>query len=127
MESRMVRLSTRAATRNEMREGKLALMRPVSTSTDGRWVARIRWMPTARAIWARRVIDSSTSCERDHHQVGQLVDDDHDVVEGLQVLARPRPALRLLGPDDVVELLDVAHALRGELADALLHLAPPPT
>ena len=59
----MVRLSTRAATRNEMREGKLALMRPVSTSTDGRCVARIRWMPTARAIWARRVIDSSTSCE----------------------------------------------------------------
>ena len=44
-----------------MREGKLALMRPVMTSTDGRWVARMRWMPTARAIWARRVIDSSTS------------------------------------------------------------------
>ena len=59
----MVRLSTRAATRKEMREGKLALMRPVSTSTEGRWVARIRWMPTARAIWARRVMDSSTSCE----------------------------------------------------------------
>ena len=62
IESRIVRLSTRAATRKEMREGKLALMRPVMTSTDGRWVARIRWMPTARAIWARRVIDSSTSC-----------------------------------------------------------------
>ena len=59
----MVRLSTRAATRNEMREGKLALMRPVSTSTDGRCVARIRWMPTARAIWASRVMDSSTSWE----------------------------------------------------------------
>ena len=59
----MVRLSTRAATRNEMREGKLALMRPVRTSTEGRCVARIRWMPTARAIWARRVIDSSTSCD----------------------------------------------------------------
>ena len=59
----MVRLSTRAATRNEMREGKLALMRPVITSTEGRWVARMRWIPTARAICARRVIDSSTSWE----------------------------------------------------------------
>ena len=63
IESRMVRLSTRAATRNEMREGKLALMRPVMTSTEGRWVARMRWIPTARAICARRVIDSSTSWE----------------------------------------------------------------
>ena len=62
IESRIVRLSTRAATRKEMRDGKLALIRPVITSTDGRCVARIRWMPTARAICARRVIDSSTSC-----------------------------------------------------------------
>ena len=31
------------------------------TSTDGRCVARIRWMPTARAICASRQIDSSTS------------------------------------------------------------------
>jgi hypothetical protein len=59
----MVRLSTRAATRNEMRDGKLALIKPVITSTEGRCVARIRWMPTARAICARRVIASSTSCE----------------------------------------------------------------
>ena len=36
-------------------------MRPVMTSTDGRCVARIRWMPTARAICASRQIDSSTS------------------------------------------------------------------
>ena len=31
------------------------------TFTDGRWVAMTRWMPTARAIWASRAIDSSTS------------------------------------------------------------------
>ena len=36
-------------------------MTPVITSTDGRWVAITRWMPTARAIWAMRQIDSSTS------------------------------------------------------------------
>ena len=39
----------------------LALMTPVITLTDGRCVAMIRWMPTARAFWAMRVMDSSTS------------------------------------------------------------------
>ncbi len=39
----------------------LALMTPVITLTDGRWVATTRWMPTARAIWAMRQIESSTS------------------------------------------------------------------
>ncbi len=43
-----------------MRVGMLALMRPVSTSTEGRWVASIRWMPEARAFWARRAMSSST-------------------------------------------------------------------
>src|ERR671920_491940 len=47
--------------RNEIRDGRFALIRPVMTSTDGRCVARIRWMPTARAICASRAIDSSTS------------------------------------------------------------------
>ena len=60
MQSRMVRESTRAVTWNEMRAGKFALMRPVMTSTDGRCVATIRWMPAARAFCARRVIGSST-------------------------------------------------------------------
>ena len=59
--SRIVRESTRVATRKASRAGRFALMRPVMTSTDGRWVARIKWIPTARAICARRAIDSSTS------------------------------------------------------------------
>jgi hypothetical protein len=59
----MVRLSTRWLTRKAMRAGKLALIVPVITSTEGRWVARMRWIPTARAIWARRITDSSTSAE----------------------------------------------------------------
>ena len=50
----MVRLSNLEITWNEMRVGKLALMVPVITSTDGRWVAMITWMPAARAICARR-------------------------------------------------------------------------
>ena len=56
----MVRESTLVARRKLMRVGTLALMRPVMTSTLGRCVARIKWMPTARAICARRVMDSST-------------------------------------------------------------------
>ena len=34
---------------------------PVITSTRGLWVASTRWIPTARAFWARRMIESSTS------------------------------------------------------------------
>ena len=40
--SRTVRESTFEATWKAMRVGKLALMSPVTTSTDGRWVAMIR-------------------------------------------------------------------------------------
>ena len=55
------RLSVRLDTAKAMRAGMLALMTPVMTFTLGRWVATIRWMPTARAFWAIRVIESSTS------------------------------------------------------------------
>ena len=58
--SRIVRESTLLETWNAMRVGMLALIRPVITSTDGRCVARIRWMPAARAFCARRAISSST-------------------------------------------------------------------
>ena len=44
-----------------MREGTLALIMPVITSTRGLCVASTRWMPTARAFCARRMIESSTS------------------------------------------------------------------
>src|SRR3990172_3596543 len=47
MESRIVRESTREGTWNEIRAGKLALMSPVMTSTDG------------------------------HNKIGELVDDNH--------------------------------------------------
>src|SRR2546422_6345118 len=36
-----------------MRQGKLALISPVMTLTDGRCVASTRWIPIARAFWAR--------------------------------------------------------------------------
>ena len=59
--SRMVRESTRVRTLKAMRHGKLALMTPVMMSTLGRCVAKMRWMPTARAICERWPIESSTS------------------------------------------------------------------
>ena len=39
----------------------LTLIVPVITSVDGRWVASTRWIPIARAFWASRMIESSTS------------------------------------------------------------------
>ena len=44
-----------------MRLGKFALMRPVITFTEGRWVARSRWIPIARAFWASIASGVSTS------------------------------------------------------------------
>ena len=58
--SRIVRESTCDDTANAMRDGMLALMMPVITSTDGRCVATIRWMPVARASCANRQISVST-------------------------------------------------------------------
>ncbi len=58
--SRIVRESIWEAIANAIRLGKLALIRPVTTLTLGRWVARTMWMPVARAFWARRTIGSST-------------------------------------------------------------------
>ena len=48
--SRMTRESACEAVMNAIRLGMFALIRPVTTSTLGRWVATTRWMPTARAI-----------------------------------------------------------------------------
>jgi hypothetical protein len=59
--SRTTRLSASEEVAKAIREGTLALMRPVTTSTLGRWVASTRWMPAARASWVIRTIDSSTS------------------------------------------------------------------
>ena len=57
----MVRLSILEATLKLMRVGKLALMVPVITSTEGRCVDMMRWMPAARAICARRCTAASIS------------------------------------------------------------------
>ena len=59
--SRIVRESTCEATWKAMREGRFALITPVITLTEGRWVAMIRWMPAARASCASRAMLVSIS------------------------------------------------------------------
>ena len=59
--SRITRLSVTEEVLKPSRDGTLALMRPVTTSTEGRWVAMTRWMPAARASWVMRTTASSTS------------------------------------------------------------------
>ena len=86
--SRMVRESVLEATWKPMRDGKFALMTPVITFTEGRWVARMMWIPTALDFWARLISEVSTSGRGGDHQVGELVDDDDDVGKG------PGPVVR---------------------------------
>ena len=125
--SRIVRESIFDDTRNEMRDGMFALIRPVITSTDGRCVARIRWMPTARAICASRAIDSSTSLLATIIRSASSSMTTTMKGSGFGALAvRRRPLLgdRLL--DVAVVLLDVADAFGRERLVALLHLADGP-
>ena len=103
--SRMVRESTFDDTWNAIRVGMFALIRPVMTSTDGRWVATRRWIPAARAFCARRAISSSTFLPDHHHQVGELVDDHHDV-------RQPLERQRVAGGDGV-RILELLAALLG--------------
>ena len=61
--SRIVLESTPDVTAKAIRLGILAFMSPVMTLTDGLCVAMTRWIPAARASWARRQIASSTSLD----------------------------------------------------------------
>src|SRR6266545_3904066 len=68
LEQRLVELlsALRAALLHDERNFLLAHVRalhiPVMTSTEGRWVASTRWIPTARDFCASRMTASSTSC-----------------------------------------------------------------
>ena len=89
------------------------------TSTDGRCVASIRWMP-GRARLLRDARDELLDLlAGDHHQVGELVDDDDDQRQLLQRLGRVRRERERIGQrlarllrlgDLLVEAGEVAHA-----------------
>ena len=128
-----------------MRVGKFALIVPVMTSTEGRCVAMMRWMPAARAICASRWIAPSMSLPATimRSAISSTIDDDigqrrqlHllvlvDRLAGLAVEAGlhgagQRLALGLRLGDAGVEAVDVAHAELRHLLVAVLHLAHRP-
>ena len=57
-----------------IRPGKLALMTPVMTFVEGRWVARIMCMPTARAFNCYTGDRSFDFFACGHYEVGKLID-----------------------------------------------------
>src|SRR6478736_6394159 len=80
--SRITRESVWLETANAIRDGTLALIMPVITSTDG---ARLLGEADDRVLDCLR---------RDHHQVGELVDHDQEVRQRL-LPARLEGAVRL--------------------------------
>ncbi len=129
-----------------MRVEILALIRPVSTSTDERWIASSRWIPEARGL-LRQAGDKLLHLLTHHHyHVRQLVDDDHDIGEMGEVrhclgLVYSQPArlgheqgiedglpgrLRLRVRDPTVVAGDVAHAELGHQAVPAFHLRDAP-
>ena len=93
----------RDATRNARRAGRFALITPVMTSTDGRCVARIRWMPTdeslaslkARSIPVFPVGVGQEQFERD-----------------IQITRVETPRSTLKGTSLAVDVVDLADRLR---------------
>ena len=119
--SRTVRESTLEAIANAMRDGTLALIRPVTTLTDGRWVARTRWMPDRARLLGDlddRVLDLAALA---HDQVGELVDDQDDVRHPLARRRRRGAVARLALKAAMLRTL-----WRGQQLVALLHLADRP-
>ena len=94
--SRMVRESILLETWNAMRVGMLALIRPVITSTR-RPLRREDQVDAGGARLLRQARDQLLDLlADDHHQVGELVDDDDDVAASRRA-ARAARASRLNG------------------------------
>ena len=104
----------------------LALIRPVTTSTDGRCVATTRWIPTARAICAIRQIESSTSRGATiiRSASSSITTTMYGKCSYFGLLAGRDPEACRRG--DLVVAVDVAHADRREQLVAQLHLADDP-
>ena len=113
--SRITRESVCEDTAKAIRDGTLALIIPVITSTRGDWVASTRWMPTARAFWARRMIESSTSAGATIIRSASS-----SITHRMYGSARLAP----LGPG-AIELGQRARARQGHHPVAVLHLLAP--
>ena len=130
--SRMTRLSASDDTEKASRDGMLALMTPVMTSTDGRWVAMHQVDadgPGHLGDAADRLLDVAGG---HHHQVVQLVDHDQDerqpvvLARRLAVGAGRRSRSQVAAVEGGVVAGDVAHADLGQQVVAALHLVDRP-
>ena len=81
----IVRESTPEETENAIRDGMFALISPVMTLTDGRCVAIIRWMPRCSRQLSQTADGILYLTRGNHHQICQLVDDDHDLRQFLRL------------------------------------------
>ena len=87
--SRMTRLSARLEVANASRDGTLALIRPVTTSTVGP-LGREHQVDAGGAGELGDADDRVLDVARgDHHQVGELVDDDQQVRVGRETRSLP--------------------------------------
>ena len=84
------RVGHRLETAKAIRLGTFRLDMPVITSTEGRWVASTVDADSARLLRQPndRVLDRLRA---DHHQVGELVDDDEQVGKRLFAAGLERP------------------------------------
>ena len=124
--SRMTRLSARLEVAKARRLGTLALIRPVTTSTLGRWVASTRWMPAALASWVMRTTESSTSRGATIIRSASSSTITSDVgIRHVDPLAAGWRG-QLAVADLAVEVVDVAHPAGGEVLVAHVHLAHDP-
>ena len=85
--SRIVRESTPDETANEMRDGTLALISPVMTSTEGRWVGDDQVDPRRPRHLSQPADVVLHFVSGDQHQVGELIDDDDQVRHGSSSMA----------------------------------------
>ena len=104
----------------------LALMSPVTTSTDGRCVATTRWMPTARAICAMRQIAASTSRGATIMRSESSSTTTRMYGSGSGRARRRRRFDHGAASDRLVVELEVAHPVMREHLVAHLHLADDP-
>ena len=122
----MTRESVTLVTAKARREGTLALIRPVTTSTR-RSLRGEHQVDAAGPGELRDAHDRVLDVARgDHHEVGELVDDDQQVRVRLEHALAADRQLDLAGDDGPVEVVDVTVAERREVVVAHVHLLHDP-
>ena len=119
--SMITRQSVCDATENASRDGMLALMTPVMTSTDGRWVAMHQVDTNGPGHLGDADDGLLDLAAGHHHQVVELVDDHDQVGEAIEAFLGQQARIKFLPIAD-----DVAHLGIGQEVVATIHLAHRP-